>query len=75
MSRGGGGVGQPLPPPVQGIRQHWSDWSGLLLIGDDGPDVADEESHGPEGTADTPGKGCSGIESHLSLACYQLALP
>jgi len=31
---------------------------GLLLIGDDGPDVADEESRGPEGKADTPGEGC-----------------
>lgn len=30
----------------------------LLLIGDDGPDVADEESHGPEGMADMPGEGC-----------------
>lgn len=33
---------------------------GLLLTGDDGPDVADEESHGPEGTADIPGEGCWG---------------
>lgn len=31
---------------------------GLLLIGDDGPDVADEEPRGPEGKADTPGEGC-----------------
>lgn len=31
---------------------------GLLLIGDDGPDVADEESRGPEGMADVSGEGC-----------------
>lgn len=31
---------------------------GLLFVGDDGPDVADEESRGPEGKADTPGEGC-----------------
>lgn len=30
---------------------------GLLLIGDDGPDVADEESRGPRAKADTPGEG------------------
>lgn len=28
--------------------------------GDDGPDVADEESRVPEGKADTPGEGCRG---------------
>lgn len=32
----------------------------LLFLGDDGPDVADEESHGPEGVADIPGEGCWG---------------
>lgn len=32
----------------------------LLFLGDDGPDVADEESRGPEGVADIPGEGCWG---------------
>lgn len=31
----------------------------LFLI-DDGTDVADEESRGPEGMADVPGEGCWG---------------
>lgn len=37
-----------------------SDGSGTVVLGDDGPDVADEESHGPEGMADIPGEGCWG---------------
>lgn len=40
---------------------------GLLLLGDDGPDVADEESHGPEGTTDVAGEGCG--DWALSCSC------
>lgn len=36
---------------------------GLFLVGDDGPDVADEESRGPEGKADTPGPEDGGIKA------------
>lgn len=46
-----------------------------MLVGDDGPDVADEESRGPEGKADTPGEGCW-EDWLLSLFCFcQPVLP
>jgi hypothetical protein len=46
---------------ILGVGRHQSlTGVGLLLTGDDGPDVADEESHGPEGTADLPGEDCWG---------------
>lgn len=48
---------------------------GLLLIGDDGPDVADEESHGPEGTADVPGEGSWGIGPILVLLVISCLCP
>lgn len=54
-----GRAGQPRvgQGPIVGVRCH-SPLIGveLLLIGDDGPDVADEESRGPEGMADIPGE-------------------
>ncbi|XP_058529753.1 histone-lysine N-methyltransferase 2D isoform X3 [Ochotona princeps] len=34
-----------------------------LHKGDDGPDVADDESHGPEGKADTPGPEDGGVKA------------
>ena len=43
-----------------------------MLVGDDGAEVADEESRGPEGKADTPGEGCWG---DLVLAWFSLCHP
>lgn len=75
--RVGQGPGLRSWGPILGIKYRASltGGGGLLLIGDDAPDVADEESRGPEGKADTPGEGRWEDVSYRGFASVDVFCP